>query len=176
LAAGIAYQQPNEYNSFWTSSMDQAALKELFRLEKIDSIRIQFKHGLDMNAKRASAHIVQYKAFDNNNEMAFNPDWRILNQLWKPQKTMVEALELAERQLELWNQISPRKGYELFNMMEPLNACWIVILSGNPEIINPMKEEIRSALIHYNWSVMTYSTFFIAECVYYEGLEYEIFK
>jgi hypothetical protein len=172
LAGGISYKPPNAYNSFWTSSMDQAALKGLFELEKNDEIRVQFKKGLDANARKAAKHIIRYKEFDNNNNLKFNPDWRILNKLWKPQKTMDEALELAEEQLELWDEISPRKSYELMSMMEPLNACWIVILSGNPDIINPVKEDIRNALTHYDWSKMSYSTFFIAECVYYESLEY----
>jgi hypothetical protein len=175
LAEGIAYKPPDEHNSFWTSSMDQAALKELYRLEETESIRMQFKHGLDINAERAVAHIVQYKAFDNKNDLVFNPDWRILNQLWKPQKTMTDALELAEQQLEMWNEISPRKEYELFYMLEPLNACWIVVLSGNMEIIKPVKEDIRSLLTYYDWSKMSYSMFFIGECIYYDGLEYGLF-
>jgi hypothetical protein len=176
LAEGIPYQPPPAHNSFWTSSMDQAALKALFLVEKDNSIRTKFKNGLDSNAKSALEHIVLYKEFDNDHNLMFNPDWRLLNELWEPQKTMKEALELAERQLILWDEVSPAKGYELFNMMEPLNACWIVILSGNPEIIDPVKEEIISALVHYDWAVLNYSTFFIAECVYYEGLINGIFE
>jgi hypothetical protein len=176
LEDGLSVRPPDAYNSFWTSSMDQAALKELWGLEPIDTIKAKLRNGLDWNAKQSSAHIGQYKVFDNDNGLIFNPDWRVLNQLWKPQKTMTEALELAERQLEMWDEISPRKGYELFNMMEPLNAAWIVVLSGNPEIIGPVKDEICSALTHYDWSVMSYSTFFMAECVYYEGFEQGIFK
>lgn len=174
LASGMPYKPPNAHNSFWTSSMDQAGLKELFELEKNDEIRKQYKKGLDANAMKAAKHINLYKEFDNDNNLKFNPDWRILNKLWKPQKTMDEALILAEEQLELWDEISPRKSYELMNMMEPLNACWIVVLSGNPDIINPVKEDIHNALTHYDWSKMSYSTFFIAECVYYESLKYGI--
>jgi hypothetical protein len=176
LENGLPIHPPDAYNSFWTSSMDQAALKELWRLERNDTIRSKLRHGLDTNAKRSAAHIVRYRAFENDNDFIFNPDWRVLNQLWKPQKTMTEALELAELQLQMWDEISPRKGYELFNMMEPLNASWIVVLSGNTDIIHTVKEEIRSALIHYDWSTMKYSTFFIAECVYYEGLQQGIFE
>jgi hypothetical protein len=172
LKGGIPYKAPDAYNSFWTSSMDQAALKELFTLEKDNLIRSQFRIGLDSNGFKAAQHIARYKEFDNNHDLEFSPDWRVLNSLWKPQETMQEALELAELQLELWDKVSPAKGYELIKMMEPLNACWIVVLSGNPDIIDPVLKDIRAALIHYDWARMNYSTFFIAECIYYEGRQY----
>ncbi len=172
LTDGLPYQEPDSYNSFWTSSMDQAALKELYTLEKDNVIRSQFRIGLDSNGLKAAKHIARYKEFDNNHDLEFNPDWRVLNSLWRPQKTMQEALELADLQLELWDRVSPAKGYELIKMMEPLNACWIVVLSGNPDIINPVMKDIRAALIHYDWARMNYSTFFIAECIYYEGRQY----
>jgi hypothetical protein len=154
--------------------MDQAALKELFMLENDNGLKALFRIGLDKNALKAAKHITRYKEFNNELDLAFNPDWRLLNSLWKPQQTMQEALELAEIQLQLWDEVSPRKGYELVNMMEPLNACWIVVLSGNPDIIDPVREAIRAALTHYDWSIMSYSTFFIAECTYYEGIQYDL--
>jgi hypothetical protein len=123
---------------------------------------------LDANARKAAMHIDRFKEFDNENNLTFDPDWRIVNKIWTPQKTSEEAVELADRQLEIWNSVSPRKGYELIHMMEPLNAIWMVVLSGNPEIMDPVEDAIGEALTHYDWSKMYYSTFFIAENIYYE--------
>jgi hypothetical protein len=165
---GFHIKPPGEHNSFWTISIDQAALRELFLLETDQNIKSKYKNAMDINAEKASKHIYFYKHFDNENKLLFNPDWRVVNKIWVPQNSVREAYELAERQLEIWNTISPRKGYELQYMMEPLNAAWMVVLSGNPEIINPLREEIYGLLTHYDWSKMYYSTFFIAENIFYE--------
>ncbi len=167
LNGGIPYDPSDDHHSFWTSSMDQAALRELYLLEKRDKVRSLFKQGLDLNARNAAKHIVDYKTYNNKAAVVFNPDWRLLNSIWRPHKSWNEAWELADEQLELWDSISPRKGYELSYMMEPLNAAWIVVLSGNREIIGSLKHHINNALTHYDWSTMSYSTFFMAECVYY---------
>jgi len=167
LAGGIVYDPSLDHHSFWTSSMDQAALLELYLLEEREHIRSRFRQGLDQNARNAARHIADYAKFDNQTQLGFSPDWRLLNPLWRPQKSWEEAWELADEQLVLWDSISPRKGYELAFMMEPLNAAWIVALSGNREIMDSVKHHINNALSHYNWSTMSYSTFFIAECVYY---------
>jgi hypothetical protein len=169
---GFNIKPPGEYNSFWTISIDQVALRELFLLETDQNIKSKYKMALDINAEKAAKHISLFKNFDNENRVPFNPDWRVVNRIWVPQNSAKEAFELAEKQLEMWDSISPRKGYELQNMMEPLNAAWMVVLSGNPNIINPVKDEINAALTHYDWSRMSYSTFFIAENVYYEGIKF----
>jgi len=166
---GFHIKPPGEYNSFWTISIDQVALRELFLLETDQNIKSKYKKALDINAEKAAEHIYFYKQFDNENKLAFNPDWRVVNQIWVQQHSAKEAYELAERQLEIWGAISPRKGYELQYMMEPLNAAWMVVLSGNPDIINPVKDQIYGVLTHFDWSKMYYSTFFIAENIYYES-------
>ena len=86
---------------------------------------------------------------------------------------MKEALEPAELELEMWDSISPSKESELEKIKEPLNASLIVVLLYNHDIINSVNVELSGILTHYDWSVMNYSTFFIAEVLLYSN--YEIF-
>jgi len=166
-AGGIVYDPSLNHHSFWTSSMDQAALIEWHLLEGRKHIRSRFRQGLDQNARNPARHIADYAKFDKQTQLGFNPDWRLLNPLWRPQKSRGEAWELADEQLVWWDSISPRMGYELAFMMEPLNAACILALSGNRKIMDVIKHHFYGALSHYNWSTMSYSTFFMAGCVYY---------
>ena len=43
-------------------------------------------------------------------------------------------------------------------------------LSGDPELIAAARDEIRAALLHDDWSRLSFSTFSPAECAYYEGV------
>ena len=57
-------------------------------------------------------------------------------------------------------------------MHEPLFAAWIVLLSDDREVIAEARDDIRAALTHYDWKRLNFSTFFAAECAYYEGVPY----
>jgi len=51
---------------------------------------------------------------------------------------------------------------------EPLFAAWITALSNNDDLITKYFADIEGILNHYHWSKLYTSTFFVAECVYYQ--------
>jgi hypothetical protein len=170
-ASGVHPPAPKRRWPYWITASSQSCLKELFLLEDDPQLKAMYQAGLNANARRALAYIQNeaYTAYDNDTTIPFDPDWRFLNELWTPQASVDEALQLAAVQIKEWNKRSPRKLYEGQYMREPLFAAWFIMLSGDAELIGAAREPIRRLLTQYDWSRLYYSLFFIAECVYYEG-------
>lgn len=167
----VAPGQPPRYPEsppIWTSASSQAALRALAEMEKDDGIRAQFQRGLDANATSAAPFIPRFRDYDNENTLPFVIDWRPLNDLWKPQAEIGEAVQLATLQYSAWNRQSPRRVAEADAMRDPLFAAWIVALSRNGHIIAAARDDIAAALTHYQWEKLHTCLFFVAECVYWQ--------
>jgi len=173
-AAGVQYVGPGkppqypESPPIWTSASSQAGLRALWELADDATVREQFQRGLKANAASAARFIARWRSYDNDNQLAFDPDWRKLNAIWKPQAEIGEAVQLATLQYRLWNKQSPRRLAEAEQMRDPLFAAWIVTLSGNRELIDAARGEIDAALTHYRWQRLQTCLFFMAECVYWQ--------
>lgn len=173
LSSGIPYGEPgnNNYN-FWLSASSQAALKELSALEKDKKVKDAYVKALRLNALRAIHHMELYSNFDNTNKLTFKVDWRYLNDLWRAQSNSKEARVLGFEQIEKGYKISPRGPYEFQYMTEPLFAAWVIVMSQDEELIRSVQAPLRKMLVHYDWSKLYFSTFFICESIYYEGIKY----
>ncbi|MBO9607002.1 MAG: hypothetical protein J7639_13670 [Paenibacillaceae bacterium] len=171
-ASGVHPPAPDRRWPYWITASSQAALRELMLLEDDPQRKAMFRSGLAANARRAFAYIANeaYVAYDNDNTIPFDPDWRFLNEWWEPQESVADALRVAGVQIREWNKRSPRKLYEGQYMREPLFAAWFVTLAGDPALVAEARDAIRRLLTQYEWSGLYYSLFFIAECVYFEGL------
>lgn len=173
-AQGVQYVAPGEPPRYpesppiWTSASSQAALRALKDLEDDPAIRAQFQRGLDANAVSAARFIPRFRSYDNDNALAFHVNWRTLNDLWQPQAEIGDAVQLATRQYGAWNRQSPRRLAEADTMRDPLFAAWIVALSGNAEVIDAARADIRGALAHYRWEKLNTCLFFMAECVHWQ--------
>lgn len=160
---------PKRRYPYWISASSQSCQKELSLLEENEAIRLMYQQGLAANAKRALNYITtdKYTTYDNDNQVAFNTDWRLLNEHWKPQASVEDALQLAATQYQHWRRISPRKVYEDLFMREPLFAAWFIMLSGDQTLIEAAREPIGRLLTQYEWNKLHYSYFYITTCVYY---------
>lgn len=173
-AQGVRYVAPGDPPQYpesppiWTSASSQAGLRALTEMEDDAATRAQFQRGLDANAASAARFIARSSGYDNENTLAFDINWRALNDLWKPQAEIGEAVQLATRQYSSWNKRSPRRVAEADGMRDPLFAAWIVSLSGNADLIAAAREDIRGALTHYRWERLHTCLFFMAECVYWQ--------
>lgn len=94
-------------------------------------------------------------------------DWRSLNQLWKPQHTEQDALDVSQTQLNELVRLSPRRDQELGLVREPLWMAWIVTLAPDPALVDRHRTEILGALGHYQYDRLHYSQFFAAEAVWF---------
>lgn len=177
-ARGALYQRPGSRTGhpdnppFWTSASSQAALKALVELEDRPEVRAAFQAGLDVNARAAAEHVKRYRQFDRDTSLPFNLNWRLLNDLWTSQPSIDRAVEVAIREVAHWDRISPRRGMEASHMREPLFAAWVVVLSGNREIMAQVGPNMRQAILHFQWTDLYTSLFFITVNVYYQGISY----
>ena len=161
------------YYSFWTKASCQACLRVLRDQSDDPNARQHYDQGLRLFARPAAEQIGKFRQFSNDNVSAFTHDWRRLNEWWQPQRTIKHVLAVARPQSKHWHgTLSPRKGYEAYNVREPLFAAWIVLLSDDRELIAAAKDDIRAALTHYDWTKLDFATFFAAECAYFEGVPY----
>lgn len=174
-ALGIPYETVNPAkgniteNEFWITGISQASLKALVELEDNPERREKFRKGLNATAERAVLHVSRYKNFDNAHNLTFNENWRLLNTGWKPQPDIATTLEVALQQGRQWTKLSPARAYEDKHMREPLFAVWVVLLSGNQELIERYKPELKNALMHYDWKRLYTARFFVVVPAYYEA-------
>lgn len=173
LEQGIPYGEPgkNKYR-FWLTASSQGALKELIEMEDNQVIKNSYINGLRQNALSAVEHLQEYVKFDNENNLTFKIDWRYLNDLWRPQENSKEAREVGFEQIYKSYESSPREKYEFTYMTEPLFAAWVIVLSGDKEIIKSVEPDIRQLLTHYNWSELYTAPFFVTQSIYYLGIKY----
>lgn len=161
------------YHAFWTKASCQACLRVLRDLSVTPEERQHYNAGLQAFGRAAAKQIGTFREFSNDHTTAFNHNWRLLNEWWQPQQTVQDFLSVAGVQSKHWHgTISPAKGYEARYAREPLFAAWIVLLSGDSDLIASARDDIRAALLHYDWTKLNFSTFFAAECVYFEGAPY----
>lgn len=152
----------------WTKIGAQASLRALFEMEEDPVIRYAYYTQMMDMAEKCAADVSNYANFNNSNNSVMTLDWRPLNNYWEPHSTSAEAEAIAYVQVSHWNTMSPRRQHEANYLREPLMAAWGVVLSGNETLINQSKQTIYNALAHYEWEKLYYSTFFTAECVYYQ--------
>jgi hypothetical protein len=173
-AEGVQYVAPGEPPRYpesppiWTSASSQAGLRALLQMEDDPAARADWQRGLDANGTSAARFIGRFRGYDNANALAFDIDWRKLNESWQPQAEIGDAVKLATAQYRIWNKQSPRRVAEADGMRDPLFAAWIVSLSGNSDLIGSVREEIGSALSHYQWERLHTCLFFMAECVHWQ--------
>jgi hypothetical protein len=153
---GIAeYQQ-------WIYVGCQAALAELIRMEPDETRRAQYRRGLDHNATESLKAVEVCRAFDNADTKVFgDADWRAVYSTWFPQPTQAEAQRVAG--IYDKTKRGTRKEYESRQMRNPLAAAAIVALAGDGR----GREVIERALRQYDYSKLSMSVFFFAECVYF---------
>ena len=82
----------------WTVSVSNACLRELWELERDETVRGFYTRGLQASAAFASTQLAQAREFDHDSAKPYDGDWRKLNDLWRPQKTSGEASDVSEPQ------------------------------------------------------------------------------
>lgn len=166
------YGNPRDnYWQLWIKAGSQAAIRLLRDTEQDPVIREHLDSGLRAFAAAAAPQISRYKEFQNDVPGVYDTNWRRLNEVWKPQTSIVEALAVAETQGGILWSSNPRKRMEDHLMREPLFACWIVALSGDHALIEANRAEIDACLEHFQWEKLCSSTCFVGECAYYELLD-----
>lgn len=151
----------------WTSCSSVAVLRSLWELEPDAAVKTAFARGLQASADLAMKSLWRAEKFEHNDPSTFNPDWRVMNPLWKPQATETEAQELAHRQLKEFLKVSPRRAKETEFVREPTAAAWIVTLAPDAAILRQRADTVKRVIAHYDYSRLYYSQFFWVEAAWW---------
>jgi hypothetical protein len=151
----------------WTACPGVAGLRGLWELETDPALKASYEQGLRASAAVAAESLPLALEFDNEDRQIFLLDWRVLNTLWREQKSVREAHDLAVKQLELLDSLSPRRGYEVRLMREPLFAAWVITLCPDSEVLREYAPAILKAIRRYRYERLYTSQFFPAEAAYY---------
>lgn len=151
----------------WTACPGVIGLRGLWELETNPTLKAAYEQGLKASAAVAAESLPLAREFDNNDQRRFLLDWRELNSLWREQKSVSEAVTLAQEQLRLLDSLSPRRVYEVQLMREPLFAAWVVSLCPDPAVLRQHSPAILQAIRHFRCERLYTSQFFPGEAAYY---------
>ncbi len=151
----------------WTSCSCVAALRSLWELETDATVKSAFARGLQASADLAMKSLPMASKFDHNDPSTFNPDWRMMNQFWKPQQTEAEAQDVAHRQLKEFLKVSPRRAKETEFVREPTAAAWIVTLAPDAALLRQRADDVKQLIARYDYRRLHYSQFFWVESAWW---------
>ena len=87
-----------------------------------------------------------------------------MNSLWREQKNTKDTVDITGGAFwRLWTETCPAVMNERISIMSAFAAAWIVLLSGNKEIIAKTLPDILEALERVPFEDLYYSPFFFAE-------------
>ena len=132
--------------------------------EEYPAYREQMKKSLRITGEAASKWISDWKKYVPG--LAFTSDWHPLNSLWHEQKNSKDSVDITGTPLwELWKKVCPAVMNERTSIMPAFAAAWIVLLSGDEEIIAKAGPDILEALSRVPFDDLYYVPFFFAENV-----------
>lgn len=151
----------------WTHCPGVTGLRGLWEMEDDPRLKDIYARGLAASAAVAAESLSLAQEFDNDDRQRFLIDWRPLNAMWSPQNSVREAIDLAKKQLDLLDSMSPRRVYEVRYMREPIFAAWVISLCPDPSILRQYAPAILRVIRHYRYERLYTSQFFPVESAYY---------
>lgn len=151
----------------WTSCTSVACLRVLWEMEEVEVIKRAYLQGLKSSMTLAAKNLAKGKAYKNGEVQAFEYNWSVMNDSWKPQTTEQEAVAVASVQINEFEKISPQRLRETSMVREPCSAAWIVSLCPNLADVKKYEADIFSIIMQYNYPELVYSQFFWVENAYW---------
>lgn len=122
------------------------------------------RKALKITAEAASKWIGCWKQYVPG--LAFTLDWHPLNDFWHEQKNTADCKDITGALLwRSWSEICPAVMNERKSIMPAFAAAWIVLLSGDEEVIARSRPGIIEALESVPFEKLYYAPFFFAENV-----------
>ena len=151
----------------WTGSEGVICLRALWEMETDDEIRSSYMLGLRASAELAVGGLALCRKFDVEGKERFEPNWRLMNEAWKPQHSEAEAVAVALDGLRVQHRVSPRMHWEKDYVREPCFAAWVVTLCPEKAVVARHREAIHEVINHYRYDRLYMSQFFAAESAWY---------
>ncbi|MDB6139216.1 MAG: hypothetical protein JWO94_2288 [Verrucomicrobiaceae bacterium] len=162
---GMVFESSHRHS--WTSSCCVGSIRALWEMEADEALHNAYAIGLEASARLAMESLPLAQQFRHDDPRTFDPDWRKLNDAWKPQATEKEAQEVAEVQSKNLGKLAPRRTMEFYFMREPVFAAWIVTLAPDKTLLQQRRPEIEKVLRHYRCDQIYYSQFFPIESAWW---------
>jgi len=142
--------------------VSQAMVAELLAFETRAEVAAQYAESLAAGVRACAGRTTA--DVSRLGTAPFRTDWRSMNELWHPQTTTGEAVDLALKQLQFWS--NKGRGIEAQSLREPFCAAWITVLGSakpDPELVEKLAATIRSVA----WDKVSSSAGFFGECAWY---------
>lgn len=165
--SGMVFDPAQGARHSWTGSVGVVCLRALWEMETDPARRGAYAEGLRASAELAARSLPLARTFDVEGTERFEPDWRVMNEAWKPQHSEAEAVAVANAGLRVQHRASPRLGREKDLMREPCFAAWVVTLCPDDDLVDRHREAIYEVITHYRWDRLHLSQFFPVESAWY---------
>lgn len=151
------------HRATWTGASSAISLRGLWEMEDDPDLRAAYARGLNATAREAAKGMTQRHDFDPDADLYYEPDWKQINALWKPQQTEQDAVDLAHLQIKEINRLSPARRAELGTAREPIFAAWVTTLSPDAGLVKEYEAEILATIAHFKADKMYFVSFFPLE-------------
>lgn len=163
---GMAWEEEGA-RAVWTGSVSAVCLRGLWEMEDDPSLRAAFEAGLRATAAKAAPAMALAADFDAAANERFDPDWRKLNELWKPQRTADDAVAVAQAQLRMLHRLSPRRTSELKKFREAAFAAWVTALCPDANAVRVHTDGFRVVLSRLRADRLRFVSFFAVESAWW---------
>lgn len=164
---GMVFDKAQGLRHSWTGSEGVICLRELWEMETDPALREAYAEGLRASARLSAQSLPLCRKFDVNGSEHFDNDWRVMNEVWRPQHSEAEAVEVANAGLRVQGRASPRMSLEKNWVREPCFAAWVVTLCPDDAVVEPHRVAIVEVINHYRFDRLHLSQFFPVESAWY---------
>lgn len=164
---GLVFDPGQGPRHSWTGSAGVVCLRALWEMEKDPALKAAYAEGLRSSAELSAKSLTLIEKFDVNGKEVFNPDWRVMNEAWKPQHSEEDAVAVANAGLRLQHKASPRLHIEKDYMREPCFATWVVTLCPDEAFVKQHRAAIEKVILHYKFDRLHLSQFFPLESAWW---------
>jgi hypothetical protein len=151
----------------WTGSEGVICLRALWEMETDPALRAAYAQGLRASAELSAKSLPLCREFDVNGKEHFEHNWRVMNEVWKPQHSEAETVEVANAGLRVQGRHSPRLNLEKNYAREPCFAAWVVTLCPDDAFVARHRAAILDVITHYRYDRLYLSQFFPVESAWW---------
>jgi hypothetical protein len=164
---GLVFDRGQGPRHSWTGSAGVVCLRALWEMETDPELRNAYAQGLRASAELSAKSLGLFANFDVDGTEAFENDWHMMNEAWKPQHSEADAVAVANAGLRVQHRVSPRLHLEKDWMREPCFAAWVVTLCPDDAFVARYRDSIAELIAHYRFDKLRLSQFFPLESAWY---------
>lgn len=164
---GMIFDPGQAERHSWTGSAGVVCLRGLWEMETDDELRAVYAAGLKASATLAAGSLPLCRKFDVSTAGQFEHNWRLMNEVWRPQSSEAEAVEVALAGLKIQHRTSPRMHAEKEYVREPCFAAWVVTLCPDRAFVEAQCTAILDVISAYPYEKLYLSQFFPVESAWW---------